>query len=330
MITDLQRLYESGFRGYEPDARADAALESHIRSVGGYASAADAIDDYRLTDNGKGKLSLPYLAAESLYPHCLPGGAQGRGSCVAWSTRNAALVSYCAYLMYGENVERYARPDVSQTGIENGVFSTAGIYWFRRHGRDGWQCSSAAQVATTECGLLENKPYPHLGLDLTRYSASVEGKWGASLPPAEVRDECAKHLCGDATVARSWDEVRSLLGSGFGISTCGGESWSNTPDAEWGVSQRTSRGWAHALALIAADDRPETHERWGCGLVGVQNSWGNWMTRRAKVHGTRYQLPVGAFWSRWEDFKNRYCVALGPARGWQAVRLPDWGLGQVL
>lgn len=193
---ELVDLYDSGFKGFEPDWRADADLIDHIKSVGGYASAADAIDDYKLTDNGKGKLSLPYLAAEELYPHCLPGGAQGRGSCVAWSTRNAALVSYCAYLRYGTNTESFTAPVVSDVAIDNGVFSTESVYWWRRKNSDGWQCSAAAKVAVTECGLMERKPYPHLDLDLTRYSASTEGRWvqGFRRPmlPTSVPSTCAE------------------------------------------------------------------------------------------------------------------------------------------
>lgn len=328
--TELVDLYESGFKGFEPDEKADADLLDHIRSAGGYASAGDAIDDYRLTDAGKGKLSLPCLAALEMYPHCLPGGAQGRGSCVAWSTRNAALVSYCCYLRYGENTERFAPPDVSEAGTRNGVFATDGIYWFRRHGRDGWQCSSAAKVATTECGLLERKPYPSLGFDLTEYSARTEGKWGSSLPPEDVRAECAKHLCGDSTVCRTWEEVRAMIASGFGVSTCGMEAFSKSPDPEWGVCRRTSGSWAHAMALVGQDSRPATVERWGCPLVAVQNSWGSYLSRQAVVHGTSHMLPVGAFWARWEEFADRYFVALGPAKGWAAARLPDWGMEGVL
>lgn len=327
---EIVDLYESGFKGFVPDARADAELLDHIRSVGGYAFAGDAIDDYRLRDAGKDSLSLPYLAALDMYPHCLPGGAQGRGSCVAWSTRNAALISYCSQLRYGDNAEKFAPPKVSAEAVDNGVFATEGIYWFRRHGRDGWQCSAAAQVATTECGLLERKPYPHLDLDLTRYSARTEGRWGSTLPPSDVSDECAKHLCGDSTVCRSWEDVRSMIASGFGVSTCGGESFSKSPDPEWGVCKRTPQGWAHAMALIGQDSRPATVAKWNGPLVAVQNSWGNYLSRRAVVHGTSHMLPVGAFWARWDDFKNRYFVALGPAKGWAAARMPNWGADGIL
>lgn len=321
--------YEQGFKGYVPDPRADADFETYLRESGGYASAGDAIDDYALKDTGKGKLSLPFIAATTFYPNCLPGGAQGRGSCVAWSTRNAALVSYCAYLMYGPNAERFSPPLVSPVGIANGCFSTEGVYWFRRKASDGWQCSSAADVAIRECGLLVRQRYPEVGLDLTEYSASTEGRWGLTVPPEEVRNLCKQHLVSSATVAKGWEQVRDMLANGFALSTCGMESWNKERDA-YGVCKRTPEGWAHAMAAVAADDRPEIHERYGCGLLLLANSWGNYLKGADVIRGTNFRIPVGSFWVRWEDAKERYFVALGPSKGWHAAKLPDWGLGGVI
>lgn len=327
---DIIDTYRNGFRGWEPDPKVDAAFASHLRDVGGYANAGDACDDYRLNGAGHGKLTLTYRAAEELYPGCLPGGAQGRGSCVAWSTRNAALVSYCAYLRYGQNAERFAAPVVSDTARANGVFATEGIYWHRRHGSDGWQCSAAAQVATEECGLLERKAYPELGLDLTVYSAATEGRWGATLPPDAVREVCKQHLCRDATVADRWENVRDLLANGFALSSCGSEAFVRERDS-WGVCSRAhNETWYHAMAIVAADDRPEAHAKYGCGLVAVQNSWGSYLKGPDAVTGTSYTLPIGAFWARWNDVKDRYFVALGPSKGWAAKKLPNWGLGGIV
>lgn len=326
---ELIARYEHGFKGYIPDPAADRALESYLREHGGYASAGDAIDDYSLAGTGAGKLSLPYIAALRLFPGCLPGGAQGRGSCVAWSTRNAALVSYCAYIVYGPNTERFTPPLVSPQAIDAGVFATEGIYWFRGHGGDGWQCSAAAQVAVDKCGLLVRQRYPELGLDLTEYSAHTEGKWGLTQPPENVREVCRQHLVNSATVAKGWEQVRDMVANGFALSTCGMESFSRERDA-FGVCDRTREGWAHAMAVVAADDRPEIHERYGCGLVLVQNSWGNYLKGPDQIRGTEFRIPVGSFWARWTDFKDRYFVALGPSKGWPAAKLPDWGLGGVI
>lgn len=328
---DILLKYESGLRGYIPDPRADQSLKSLLRSIGGYADAGDAIDDYSLRDTGKGKLSLPFLAAINLYPGCLPGGYQKRGSCVAWSTRNAALVSYCASLVYGSNPQRFRAPVVSPVGIDNGVASTEGIYWFRAHGGDGWQGSAAAQVAIEECGLLLRQNYPELGLDLTSYNVDLEGKWGLAKPPREVQEVCRQHLCGSATVVTTWEQFRDMMANGYAISTAGMEAWESERDG-LGVCKRNFRkSWAHAIGAIACDDRPEIHERYGCGLVLLQNSWpASYLSGPDAIRGTNFRIPPGSFWARWDDMKERYMVALGPSKGWPANKLPNWGLKGII
>lgn len=321
--------YESGFKGFIPDVKADDEFAAYIRDHGGYSRAGDAIDDYGLRDSGKGKLSLPHIAALQLFPGSLPGGRQMRGSCVAWSTRNAAAVSYAGHLIYGSNPERFAPPVVSPVGIQNGVYCTENIYWFRRKSSDGWQCSSAAQVVIAESGLMLRQNYPELGLDLTEYNPTTEGKWGLTLPPANVRDACQKHLVGSATVCEGWESVRDMLANSYAISSCGMESFSRERDA-YGVCQRTREGWAHAMAVIGADDRPEIVERYGCGLALIQNSWGDYLKGPDAIMGTGLRIPVGSFWAKWVDIKDRYFVALGPAKGWPAQKLPDWGLKGIL
>lgn len=324
--------YESGrLKGYVPDPEADRGLATYLTEHGGYADAGDAIADYGLTNSGAGKLWLTYRAATTLFPGCLPGGYQQRGSCVAWSSRNAALVSYCAYIMYGRNEERFAIPVVSDTGIINGVASTEGVYWFRAHGSDGWQCSAAAQVLIEKCGLLLRKNYPEIGLDLTRYDKNTEGRWGASPPPENVREICRQHLCSNATVVKNWESARDMLANGYALSTCGSEAFVDTRD-DWGVcKQNHGDSWAHAMAAVAADDRPETVAKYGCGLLLIQNSWPEaYLSGPTTIHGTSLQIPPGSFWAKWTDLQDRYMVAIGPSKGWPANKLPDWGLSQIL
>lgn len=324
--------YETGrLKGYIPDAAADAELVKFLSDNGGYADAGDAIHDYHLEGTGAGKLSLPYLAALDAYPDCLPGGYQKRGSCVAWTSRNAALVSYCSYIAYGANAERFTYPVVSPVAAANGVASTEGVYWFRGHGRDGWQCSAAAKVLVENCGLLLRQKYDELGLDLTEYDPAVEGRWGVSAPPEKVRQECAKHLCSNATVVQTWEQARDMLANGYALSTCGMEAFHNERDA-FGVAKRNlGDSWAHAMAAIAADDRPEMVERYGCGLLLIQNSWpASYLKGPDVVWGTKKRIPASSFWARWTDLKNRYMVAIGPSKGWPANKLPDWGLKGIV
>jgi hypothetical protein len=332
MTPAIIKQYEDGLlKGYVPDPAADAELEKYLREHDGYANAGDAIDDYSLRDTGKGRVSLPFLAALHFYPGCLPGGFQKRGSCVAWSTRNALLVSYCAYIAYGENPERFTIPTVSPVGIDNGVASTEGIYWFRGHGRDGWQCSAAAQVAIERCGLLLRQNYPEINLDLTQYDVNLEARWGISSPPEAVQSVCRRNLSSSATVARGWEQVRDMLANGYALSSCGSEAFVSSRDG-WGVCARDrSKTWHHAMAYIAADDRPEVHDRYGCGLVLIQNSWPiSYLNGPDAIIGTGKRIPPGSFWARWTDCQNRYAVAFGPSKGWPANRMPDWGLGGIV
>jgi hypothetical protein len=329
---NIYQQYRGGkLLGYTPDPKADAAFDTFLRRNGYYANAGDAVDDYHLAEVGKDVVSLPYLAAMSMYPGCLGRQWQKRGSCVAWSTRNALMVSYCAYLKYGDNAEKFAAPTLSQTAIDNGAFSTEGIYWFRRHGSDGWQCSAAAQVATEECGLLERRNYQEIGIDLTQYDPRTEGRWGASLPPQNVRDLCNDHISGNATVCKTWEQVRSMVASGYALSTCGMEAFKFQRD-EYGLCKRDHfDSWAHAMAVIGVDDRPEVRQRYSSGLVLVQNSWPPEMvTGPDVVAGTSKRIPPCSFWARWEDFKNRYIVALGPSKGWTPAKMPNWGGEEIL
>jgi hypothetical protein len=326
---EIIKQYESGFQGYVPNPEADEELTSFLSQRGYYSVASDAIDDYNFADIGRGKLSLPFLAATQTYPGCLPGGAQGRGSCVAWSTRNAALVSYCAFIVYGPNTERLTLPFVSPVAIDNGVASTEAIYWFRAHGGDGWQCSAAAQVAISEAGLVLRQAYPDVGLDLTEYSAYTEGKWGLSKPPEEVRAICKAQVCANATVCEGYEEVRDMLAAGYALSSCGSEAFSKERDA-YGLCERSNETWHHAMAIVGVDDRPETVDRYKGGIVLIQNSWGNYLRGPDQIIGTTFRIPVGSFWARWRDVKDRYFVALGPSRGWPAAKLPDWGLRGII
>ena len=84
------------------------------------------------------------------------------------------------------------------------------------------------------------------------------------------------------------------------------------------------------MAVIAADDRPEIVERYGCGLALIQNSWADYLKGPDAIMGTSLRIPVGSFWAKWVDIKDRYFVAFGPAKGWPAQKLPDWGLKGII
>ena len=326
---DIIAAYEAGFPGAYRDTDATARLAEHIEDEGGYAEGGAACAAASLVGDGAGKLSLPYMAALQLYPGVLPGVKQERGDCVTFNSRTASLVSYCASLVYGENSSHDDAPPASPIAIHNGLFSTESWYWYRGYDGDGWSCAAAAEVGMKFGGLVLRQNYPDLGINLEEYSPGMAGKWGRTPPPGEVRAVTSQHLLKNATVCNTWEQVRDLLANGYGISTCGGESWSFTRDDN-GVCRRTPQGWAHAIAAIGADDRDITRKKYGCGLLLLQNSWGEYLSGSRKILGSDLMIPPGSFWALWDDCSSRTCIALSTGKGWKANLLPDWGLGGIV
>lgn len=327
-VYDVVSAYETGFVGAYSNQEAAESLRDQIKAAGGIPDGAMACTEYKLEETGKGKLSLPVLEILALYPDCLPGGSQGRGDCVSWSTRNACLGTMCCEITSGvpdPNSNRLeGAPEVSDTARLNGVLSTEAFYNWRRHGGDGWSCAEAAKVALNDSGLWLRKKYDEIDVDFTQYSARNAGIYGSSPPPASWREIGKNNLVQTITEVDSYEVLRDLLANGYCISSCGGESWSNDRDAN-GVSKRTNKGWAHALAYLGVDDRPEIIKLYGEPLVLVQNSWGAWNAGSRKVFGTVVEIPVGAFWSKWSDLKNRYMVAISGVNGWPPKKLASYG-----
>lgn len=327
-VFDIVKAYESGFLGAYSDPKANEELWDFVRSSGGIPDGAMACQSFGLEDSGKGKLSLPVLEILSLYPGCLPGGGQGRGDCVSWSTRNAGLGTMCCEITSGKPDEVSGKlegaPEVSETAIAFGVLSTEAIYNWRRHGGDGWSCGAAAQVVLKESGLWLRKKYDEIGVDFTKYSARNAGIYGSRTPPSTWLEIGKNHLIRTATEVTSFEQLRDFLANGYCISSCGGESWSDVRD-ENGVSKRTSKGWAHALAYLGVDDRPEIIKLYGEPLVLIQNSWNEWNHGGTRIYGTNYDIPVGSFWSKWSDMKNRSMIAFSGVNGWPPKKLKSYG-----
>jgi len=332
-VYDVVNAYESGFIGAYSDTEAADRLKEDIAASGGQPNSAMACKEFGLSGSGVGKLSLPVMEILKLYPDCLPGGAQGRGDCVSWSARNSALGTMCCEITSGKPDPESGRlegaPDVSDAGRLAGVLSTEAIYNWRRHGGDGWSCAAAARVMLKESGLWLRQNYPEIGVDFTRYSSRNAGIYGRNTPPDSWLAIGKDHLVQTITEVDGFEDLRDLLHNGYCVSSCGGESWSSSRD-ENGFSERTRKGWAHALAYLGVDDRPETIAKYSDPLVLVQNSWGEWNGGGTKILGTNLDIPVGSFWSRWSDMKNRYMVAVSGVNGWPPKKLPDYGaLGRI-
>lgn len=325
-IDELIRRYERGYPGalYSPEAR--ERLHETIQSDGGKVEARDACSEF--AGSHEGQLVLTFTHVEHVFPGCWPASAQARGDCVSHSTRNACLTTAACEIASGEIDPVSGKPETVPDGLtdqgrKDGVFSTESLYWFRDHGGDGWFCPDSVRVAIDSAGLVTRKAYPFA--DLTRYDGKTAGKWGRTSPPAEVRDQIDDHRMRTATEADSFEEVRDLLGNGYGVTSCGSEGFSSERD-ENGVSRRKG-SWAHAMAYIAADDRPDTHRRYGGPLVCVLNSWGRWNKGPRRIAGTDQDIPEGSFWAKWSDLKRRNATAISGANGWPAKNLPDYNPG---
>lgn len=326
-VFDVVSAYEKGFIGAYSDPEAEEALMDYIRSSGGIPDGAMACQAYGLEESGKGKLSTPFMEILELYPDSLPGGAQGRGDCVSWSTRNAGLGVLCCEITSGKPDEVTGKlegaPEVSEAARLSGVLSTEAIYNWRRHGGDGWSCSAAAQVLLKDSGLWLRKKYAEIDVDFTTYSSRNAGIYGSSTPPESWRAIGKDHLVRTATEVNDFEELRDLLANGYCVSSCGSEGFSNKRD-EHGVSSRQG-SWAHAMAYLAADDRDEIKKIYKEPLILVQNSWGEWNDGPRRVLGTNINIPIGSFWARWSDIKGRSMYAFSGVNGWPPKKLKNYG-----
>ena len=323
-IHDIVRMYEAGFAGAWRDDNAKADLLAAV----GWPDGDKAAHEFGLADSAAGQLVPSWEGVRRVFPGCWPGSAQERGDCVSHNTRNAGVSAVVGDILsalpdqVSGKIEA-APEDVSESGKHDGVFSTEAIYWWRRHGGDGWSCGEASNVLRSESGLWVRKDYPELGVDLSQYSGSMAGKYGSRTPPENFLAEGAKHRIREVTEVSSFDQVRDFLANGYGISTCGGEGWSSSRD-ENGFSKRQG-GWSHALAMIGADDRDVIKQKYGEPLVLILNSWGTWNSGGTKVLGTDFNIPAGSFWSKWSDASRRDMYAYSGVNGWPRRKISFFG-----
>ena len=347
---DIQRAYEDGWAGAYRDPEEHEALLSENQALTGYGTIDDAATANGWAESGKGKLIVPYIMVEEAYPGCQPGPAQEGGDCVSHSAKNAALGSMVAEVVAGEPDEvsglTEGLPEVSPTGVKQGVLSTEAVYWWRRSSGHGWYCSAAARVMQKESGCWLRKDYPELGFDLTRYSGRMSERWGRTPPTGNVAQAGKLHLCRAFAQARTAGAQRDALANGYFLSTCGMEGFSNSRDS-YGVSTRRGQ-WAHAMAYIGWDDRAVVVRKYGGPLALVLNSWGVWNTGNREIFDSAQYVPTdkkqrwielglvsratgnllipqGSFWARFADVSRREVLAVSSVNGWPRKRLENYG-----
>lgn len=323
--SDIVELYERGFAGAKYSPEEVERFRDEMPSPFGQSIA----DDYGYADTTAGELVATWTHVEKQYPGCWPANAQTQGDCVSHSDRNAKLTTLVGEVVAGYPDEISGKteeaPQVSPEAQRNGVLATEPQYRYRGSRSHGWYCAAAARVSVQKTGAVVRKNYPGQ-VDLTNYNP----RWaGAAWQGASDEQELAAfddNLFRESTELKSFDEIRDFLGRGFGLSSCGSEGFASTRD-ENGISRRKG-SWAHAMAYIGADDRPETHRKYGGPLVLVLNSWGpKWNSGPRSVMGTTLEIPPGSFWARYSDLRKRSVYAYAGLNGWARKKLPDYSPG---
>lgn len=322
------RAYEQGFVGAWKDPEAKEILHDRVRSLGFQTNFAEVATSQRFAGAADGKLVIPFRLVEYVFPGCWPGAAQARGDCVSHDTKNAALLTFACEIAMGRPDEKTGiievAPQIPTEGIQQGAFSSESVYWWRGYNGDGWSCDTAAEMVMRH-GILVRKNYDKLGVDLTTYSGSKAGLYGSRAPGADIAAEMALHPIRTVADANTIESIADALYKGYGVSSCGGEGYSSSRDAN-GVSSR-SGSWAHAMAIIGVDFRASTLALYGEPLILILNSWGIWNSGSRRIRGTNIDIPNGAFWVRWSQAKNRDYHVLSSANGWTRDKFDPLHLG---
>lgn len=302
---EIVSAYDGGFVGAicDPESTRRLLLELPVPFFG-----------FTLAETGAGGRFLPFKAvveferATGRKPY---DEAQTTGDCVAHAVRAAV------------DLARANDPDLKSTEEWVDRTATEPIYGARGHGGQGAICSELIRWVHRTGGLMLRKPYPELGIDLTKYDSSIGVRWGRPGVPAAVEKEAAKHQVGTISLVQSWQQARDCLANGFGIAACSDVGFRHTRSEE-GVAS-PSGVWHHAMAWTAVDDtRPGD-----CRFL-VQNSWGwNWISG-PKVH----DQPEGSFWiaqaTAQRIIKQGGTWAVSNVNGFPRRKLKDWGAKGVL
>jgi len=303
----LKEIYDKGYQGAVKDEEADEELHSHME----WKEFGDAAFEFGLVGSGDGKASCPFMSTLKFAPDAYEV-AQRRGDCVSFSTRNASDLSRAVEIDIRGERETFTT-----------VSATEPIYWWRGHSGEGASCSRLADAVSTKGGLMLRKDYPDLGLDLTEYNSKL-GHDGRRGPPPDVVTEQRKHPVGSVSRIRGPDEAADALANGYGLSVCSSYGFSSRRDEE-GIS-RPKGSWAHAMAWIAVDARPDTIRKHRGRLFLVQNSWGrNWNSGPKRLN-----QPDGSFWITEQVARGMInsggALVLSDVDGWRRRELPDFSV----
>lgn len=320
--------YSAGLVGCIKSPRADEEFVDSILRRGGEPDGGNVAHAWDFADAGKGVLTLLFPKVLDVFPDCWPGPTQLTGDCVARATANCLLTSMGLEIADQKPDEVTGlvegAPELPTLGVMHSVVASESLWAWRGYDGDGWICSKAAQVATTQ-GFLIRKPYPGLGIDLTKYTDDTLALGGSRPPSLAWLTESKQHLARAATVLEGREQVRSFLAQGYGVFNCSSMGFERTRNED-GFSRQIGT-WQHAQCYIGYDDRPETHQKYGQALVCWLNSWNRWNTGPRLVRGTNIEIPHGAYWALASTIDRARNIALSSVAGWPRRQYTAYGAG---
>ncbi len=298
----LLRAYEDGLGGYIPDPRAtNEFLETqkyqYFREPNIYGS-------------GRGKRALLWQYAKKLDPSCFTE-AQETGDCVSHGSRNARDVTRAVEILVKKEPESWFKKGATEP-----------TYGARGHSGQGMSPARASQFER-DVGFLARTD--HGVVDLSKYNWKIGDRWGKTGVPNDVQELCKKNKVGVITLVRTQEELMDALFNGYAAHSGQFASWSPSPNDKH-IHPRTSKGWAHDMAIVGYDD---TQEFWPFRVWFIANSWGAW-NQKPKGWPTEYPEWVpGMIVTSAEDFdvcvQGGDCWVYGSIDGYPAQRLPDFG-----
>jgi hypothetical protein len=264
----------------------------------------------RITDSGKGKLSIPYKSVLKFDKNPY-NERQVTGDCVSHGTRNACDVSRAVEIDVGGEREAW---------IARGA--TEAIYGARGWSGEGMTGSKAAEFVNKIGGILVRQNYKGV-IDLSKYNGMLGAGWGGRGVPDAVLDLANDHQIKTTSLVRTVEEARDALANGYGIAVCSNYGFNSTRDKKGFARQ--SGSWGHCMAWIACDDTGNEP------AFLVQNSWGKWNDGGHPEWGP---IPDGSFLIHSDVaegmLKQNGSYAFSNFNGFPLQKLPNYGFEEYL
>lgn len=318
----IPAMYASGFAGAYHDPAAREVLYAALPEPDGEKVAYDA----GIVGDGAGKLSIPFIYSYRHWPKMWPCPGQTTGDCVSHAGKNAALVLIGVEVATAQpdpdtnQVEGF--PEVSAEAEAQGVVACENIYRARGHSGQGASCDQLIRYVTSKGGILLRQNYPDLGIDLTKYDASIGIPGGKGVPESWTI-EGAKHQIKGATDAPNHEVVRDFIANGYPMWCCSSLGWSGSRDENGFAQQRGS--WGHSWIVMGYDDRKETVSKYGFPLFLYNHDWGKWNSGGRRILGTDVDIPEGSFWADARLLNRCDVTAMSNFKGFKRREFPDWG-----